>query len=324
MMKKTIVFVMALFCAYCVKAQKVTVSVDGISNAAMKAKIENSIASILTEANAANAGHRNLDFKVMGLTGKVSESMSMLWENTPFTCPDEEIVEHCIKRGNGGFQVRNIPLFLTPLPGEKIDDDDKYQEAVVSFDRNGNVESFYLTISNKLYMNVIKSNIELTDLRRRELILDYVEQFRTAYNEKDVDFLDQVFSDDALIITGKVIQRTTGDGIRVPDVEYKTQTKREYLTNLKNIFRSVKFVKVKFDEIEVMRHPVNANIYGVTLHQGYATNRYSDEGYVFLLWDFTNENAPKIHVRTWQPTKVNGKPVEMPKNKVFTLADFDI
>ena len=38
--------------------------------------------------------------------------------------------------------------------------------------------------------------------------------------------------------------------------------------------------------------------------------------------DFTNENQPQIHVRTWQPDKVGGKP--LPKDEVFTLGDFDI
>jgi len=321
-MKKLLFFVTLLY-SMLASAHQVTASVDGISDKVLKEKIERSISSILSEVNAAQDAHRNLDFTAMGVTGKVSESMAMLWENTPFTCPDEEIVEHCIKTGSG-YQVRNIPLYLTPQNGEKIDEDDIYQEAVVGFDRNGNVESFYLTISTNLYKNIISSNLEVKDLRRRQMILDYVEQFRTAYNQKDINFLDMVFSDDALIITGKVITRTTGDGIRVPDVEYKKQTKQQYLKNLRNVFNTVKYIKVNFDDIEVKPHPIKDNIYGVTLHQGYATNRYSDEGYVFLLWDFTNESNPKIHVRTWQPTKVNGKTVDMPREKVFTLADFDI
>ena len=41
-------------------------------------------------------------------------------------------------------------------------------------------------------------------------------------NEHNINFLDAIFSDDALIITGKVIERKTPDGIRLPDeVIYK-------------------------------------------------------------------------------------------------------
>ena len=41
------------------------------------------------------------------------------------------------------------------------------------------------------------------------MILDFTERFRTAYNEHNINFLDAIFSDDALIITGKVIERKT-------------------------------------------------------------------------------------------------------------------
>lgn len=41
-------------------------------------------------------------------------------------------------------------------------------------------------------------------------------------------------------------------------------------------------------------------MYGVTLHQKYTSTTYSDDGHLFLLWDFTDENHPKIHVRVWQ------------------------
>jgi hypothetical protein len=206
--------------------------------------------------------------------------------------------------------------------GEREFNEDEYQEAVISFDKQGNVESFYLSISMNLYMNVIKSNLELTDLRRRQLILDYVEQFRTAYNQKDINFLNQVFSDDALIITGKVIQQKHAEGFSTPKIQYNKQSKEQYIKNLRGVFARNNYIKVTFDEIEVMRHPVNPNFYGVTLLQGWTSGKYHDDGYLFLLWDFTNENAPQIHVRTWQPDKVGGKP--LPKDEVFSLSDFDI
>ena len=107
-----------------------------------------------------------------------------------------------------------------------------------------------------------------------------------------------------------------------PKIVYNKQNKQQYLTNLSRVFRAASYIKVTFDEVEVMRHPVNANFYGVTLHQGYTSNRYHDDGYLFLLWDFTDEAHPQIHVRTWQPDRVGGK--ALPKDEIFTLSDFDI
>lgn len=320
-MKKIALLCVAIVATIVVKADNISFTIsDGIDNAAIKSKMEKSVSRMLNEINAAQSAGRNLNFSVMGVDQRVQMSMAMLWENSPFTCTDDDIVEHCITTGSG-YQVRNIPLMMKPT-GEREFGEDEYQEAVISFDKQGNVESFYLSISMNLYMNVIKSNLELTDLRRRQLILDYVEQFRTAYNQKDINFLNQVFSDDALIITGKVITTKHAEGFTSQKIQYNKQSKEQYIKNLRGVFQRNNYIKVTFDEIEVMRHPVNPNFYGVTLLQGWTSGRYHDDGYLFLLWDFTNENAPQIHVRTWQPDKIGGK--RLPKDEVFSLSDFDI
>ena len=321
MKKKLLMFIMALVAMYG-KANEVNFTVsDGIDNITIKSKIESSVSRLLSEINAAQEVGRSLNFSAMGnVDTRMQQSMAMLWENSPFICTDEEIIEHCITTGTG-YQVRNIPLLMKPT-GEREFNEDEYQEAVISFDKQGNLESFYLSISMNLYMNVIKSNLELTDLRRRQLILDYVEQFRTAYNQKNINFLNQVFSDDALIITGKVITTKHAEGFTSQKIQYNKQSKDQYIRNLRGVFARNSYIKVTFDEIEVMRHPVNPNFYGVTLLQGWTSGRYHDDGYLFLLWDFTNENAPQIHVRTWQPDKIGGK--ALPKDEVFSLSDFDI
>jgi len=308
-------------------ADKVTVRIsDGIENEAVKLKMERITSSILSEANAAHEQRREMNYSSLGIPADVQGSLAALWDNSPFISMDSEIVEHCITTGSG-YQIRNIPLILKPL-NDDLDEDEEYQEAVVSFDKEGNLVSFFLSISMYLYMNVVRDNKEIFDLRRRQLILDYVEQFRTSYNQKDLNFLESVFSDDALIITGKVIQRKSPEGIHIPDkIEYKKQSKQQYLTNLKRVFQNNRKIHVNFDEIEVMRHPTNKDFYGVTLHQGYSSDRYHDEGYLFLLWDFRDEQHPQIHVRTWQPDAYDsdGKGVKpIKKDEIFSLSDFEI
>lgn len=308
-------------------AEKVTLKIsNGIEDQYIRQKIEKTISSILTEANAAHENKRELNYAALNIPASVQGSLAALWDNSPFISLDTEIVEKCLLT-NSGYQVRNIPLLLKPLTPNEISEGEDYQEAVVSFDKQGNLVSFYLSISMNLYMNIIRENKDVSDLRRRQLILDYVEQFRTAYNQKDLDFLEAVFSDDALIITGKVVKRTV-DGIRLPDkIEYKKHTKKEYLSRLSIVFRNNKRIQVTFDEIDVMRHPVNKDFYGVTLHQGYTSDNYHDDGYLFLLWDFRDETHPQIHVRTWQPDSYNpdGKGNRrIPKDEIFSLSDFDI
>ena len=318
-MRKYFFILLMILPAYTWAGVQISIS-DGIDDQSVKTLMETKMSALLTEVNAAQASNRSLNFSNLNLPKSVQTSLSMLWENSPFICTDEEIVERCLTTGSG-YQVRNIPLLMKPRADRDFGESE-YQEAVISFDRKGNVESFYLSISMNLYMNVIKNNKEITDLRRRQLILDYVEQFRTSYNTKDIKFLQQVFSDDALIITGKVISQKK-DNMKLPDkIVYKKQTKQEYLTNLRRVFANNSYIKVTFDDIKVKRHPVNPNFYGVTLHQGYTSSRYHDDGYLFLLWDFTDENQPQIHVRTWQPDQINGG--RIPEDEIFSLNDFDI
>lgn len=95
---------------------------------------------------------------------------------------------------------------------------------------------------------------------------------------------------------------------------YKEYSKKEYLGNLKKAFDRNGYVNVSFDDFEVVRHWSNPNFYGVTLKQVWRSSTYSDTGILFLIWDFTNEDKPKIHVRVWQHME----------QKRFEMGDFDI
>ena len=106
---------------------------------------------------------------------------------------------------------------------------------------------------------------------------------------------------------------------------YSTQTKQQYLDNLSKAFKAASYIKVNFDDVVIVEHPTIKGIYGVTVHQKWNTNRYSDEGYVFMVWDFRNPDTPQIHVRTWQPDYLDKERGQrLNPNDVFTLGDFDL
>ena len=320
-MIKKVLLISILSASMVVQAAVQVKITSGIDNANLQAKMERTMSQLLTEINSAQAGNRSLNLGPIGVPQSVQVSMSMLWENTQFICTENVLNEKCISTNNG-YQFRAIPLQMKPAPEEKFDDDE-YQEAVISFDRQGVLLSFYFSLSTNQYTQVIRGSKELTDVRRRQVILDYTERFRTAYNQKDIHFMEQIFSDDALIITGQVIKQKPVDGITLPDkIIYKKYTKQEYLSNLRKCFARNSYIRVTFDEIKVLRHPADPTIYGVTLHQGYTSSNYHDDGYLFILWDFSDESQPQILVRTWQPDSFNGG--KLPEDEVFSLDDFDI
>lgn len=316
-----LVFIMPVVC----HAQVELVIIDGIEDPAFKTKIENNASRFLSEVHTAFNQNRSLNLS--GLVNNDAEfSIEMLWENVHFR-PEDQYVEEVLLNTNDGYQIRNIPLILRP---QDSDPTDEYKEAVINFDHRGNVQSLYFSIDNIAYKQIMEEGIQLNDLARRLEILDYVERFRTSYNQKDLTFLNQVFSDDALIITGKVItpQKRMSDAaftLSAPSVKYTNQSKKDYLNNLSRIFRNNRYLNVNFEDVVVTQHPQNKNFYGVKVVQQWNSSNYSDEGYVFMVWDFTDSNAPVIHVRTWQPMWLDkGKTVRLQESEVFKLGDFDL
>lgn len=305
-----------------VKAQYMTdLILTDVNNDEVKKVAQQNISRLLTQFNIAYADNKSVNFDGIDITATARKTIEEMWENTPFRSGDTEIIERCLNTYDKNFQVRNIPVLMKGGDGNE-----EYQEMVINFNDKGSVIDFHAAIASNLYVKVLKKGYDVTDLRYRQMILDYVEQFRTAYNTKDIPFLEQIYSDDALIITGKVIKVAPSEMnnfIPKEKVKYTKQSKREYLDRLSQIFKTNKRIHVVFDDIKVVKHPAKQGFYGVTLKQGYTSDRYSDIGYLFLLWDFTNPDAPQIHVRTWQPEMLNAT-TKLPEEEIFTCNDFDI
>lgn len=173
---------------------------------------------------------------------------------------------------------------------------------------------------------VLSGKLAETDAKNREMILNYVEHLRSSYTTKDIDFLNQLFSENALIVVGHIIRTSTqkeSQYLPASQVVYNVKSKQEYLSKLKLVFKLNKQIQLSFSDFHIMRHPTTPGIYGVSLRQRYTSDRYSDEGYLFLLWDFRNEAEPKIHVRTWQPYNIDEHHT-LSNDAVFNIRDFNL
>ncbi|RKD91470.1 nuclear transport factor 2 family protein [Mangrovibacterium diazotrophicum] len=289
-----------------------------LDNALLQKAIEENVSALLTDLNTAYVEEKVPQLHGNYISKDARTSVLAMWETSRFYCVESWMMEKCLNSATG-YQVRNIPVFMKEA-NDQLD-------LVIGLDASGVINDVHVALEVQQYMSVIDANISVTDLRRRQVILDFVENFRTAYNRKDIDFLRQVYSDDALIITGKVVKQQTGSdqvlkSLGEEKVIYQTQTKQEYLTKLSQVFANNEYVNILFDEIEISQHPKWDEIYGVAFKQDWNTSRYSDSGYVFLMIDFKDEANPIIHVRTWQPEKYNGK--VMPKEERFDLGAFEI
>ncbi len=155
------------------------------------------------------------------------------------------------------------------------------------------------------------------------VLVNFLEQYKTAFALKRLDYLETVFDDNAVIITGTVLkQKRALDGKPDPGlfsgneiVQYNRFNKKEYLQRLKHVFASKEFINIEFEDNLLRKSNANPNVFGVQIKQNYRSSNYSDQGYLFLLIDFSDRKEPVIHVRTWQPQKDED-------GRIYGLEDF--
>lgn len=329
----SLIFCMLLFGVAKGLAVDVTLTIDeNVTTPAGLSAAERNLAQTLTEINRAQRAHSILELGGLKMDEFSKKSLASIWAVTPFLVDDEEIVERCWVFKNGTMMVSHIPLVMKP-EGETFGLN-TYQEAVVEFDRNGRITDFRFAISPQIGESMEHCGVE--EVEKISIIRRSLEKFRTAYCQKDINTIDAMFSEDAVIITGKVVGTQPSKDIHVKSykVEYTKQTKEQYIRNLKKAFLRNKWIDVKFSDIGengeiggcagITRSKVDPTKFGVRLRQTWKSQNYSDEGYLFLLWEFPDDGRdPIIHVRTWQPEWVGGTR-QKPDDDISTLSGFEL
>ena len=140
--------------------------------------------------------------------------------------------------------------------------------------------------------------------KSRTRIVGFLEDYRTAYATKNLEYLDKVFDDNAVIVLGKRLQvapQLNKEGyINNHRVQFTQLTKREFLCNLRRQFQSKDYINLHFSQNRIYQLQKGVERYGIEIKQDYYSSNYGDTGYLTLIFDLTNPDQPVIHVRTWQ------------------------
>ena len=149
--------------------------------------------------------------------------------------------------------------------------------------------------------------------KSRFAIMNFLENYKTAYALKRLDYIRSIFDDDAVIITGSIVSRANNkvnmenqahisqDGNRI--IKMNRQTKDEYLKNLKRCFEKNEFVNIRFSNNDVIKMGEGGESYAIQIQQDYYSSTYGDKGYLMLMVDINEPTKPLIKLRTWQPEK---------------------
>lgn len=145
-------------------------------------------------------------------------------------------------------------------------------------------------------------------LTARNAIMNFLENYKTAYALKRLDYIEQVFDDNAVIISGCVIRRPKGRELENSEqfisnqyVRYTRVNKDEYIDRLRRSFAGKEFINIRFSNNDVRKMSKGGELYCIQIKQDYYSSNYGDSGYLFLMVDLNRPDAPIIKVRTWQP-----------------------
>lgn len=141
------------------------------------------------------------------------------------------------------------------------------------------------------------------------VIVTFLENYKTAFALKRLDYINSIFDENAYIIVGhklEQVKKTRDDGFGlsvIPKYEYAQKSKTDYIKQLKQCFDSNEYVNINFSDNDVQKAAYGGDTFGIQIKQDYYSEHYGDQGYLFLFVDLNNADKPVIKIRTWQPER---------------------
>ncbi len=201
---------------------------------------------------------------------------------------------------DGTVYCRSIPMMFSFATNGKS----FLENVVFSFNEAGLIDNLAFALEAETVRDILDKT--QWEEGAKISLINFLENYRTAFALENLDYISSIFSEDALIIVGKVVRKTSGDGgIRMEqeDIEYNRYTKAAYMSQLRRCFASKEYINLKFSNVSVLKttQGTKENLYGIQLKQDYYSSSYGDTGYLYLLVDMEDSRRPLIYVRTWQP-----------------------
>ena len=185
------------------------------------------------------------------------------------------------------------------------------EDVTFTFDENKKIECVAFGLGSQAKTDIFNKGVGAWSDYAKMVIATFLENYKTAYALKRLDYLESVFDDNATIITGHIIKKAPKVAMEGESfinsnnklIKYTRQTKSEYMRKLKMCFQSNQFINIRFADNNVVKMGAGGETYGIQIKQDYYSTNYGDHGYLFLMVDFNDPDNPSIKVRTWQPDR---------------------
>lgn len=181
------------------------------------------------------------------------------------------------------------------------------EDIVFTFNPAGKIDNVAFGLGKTAEDDILNKGVWSESARKA--LISFLENYKTAYALKRLDYINTIFDDDAVIIIGniaKVAHVSSTDGkIYQNDkiIKYNRYSKDQYLKNLSRCFNTNEYINIRFANTDVLKLGKGGETYAIQISQDYYSTTYGDKGYLFLEVDINNPKLPIIKVRTWQPEK---------------------
>lgn len=185
------------------------------------------------------------------------------------------------------------------------------EDVTFTFDENKKIECVAFGLGSQAKTDIFNKGVGAWSDYAKMVIATFLENYKTAFALKRLNYLESVFDDNATIITGHIIKKAPKVAMEGESfinsnnklIKYTRQTKSEYMRKLKMCFQSNQFINIRFADNDVVKMGAGGETYGIQIKQDYYSTNYGDHGYLFLMVDFNDPDNPSIKVRTWQPDR---------------------
>jgi hypothetical protein len=206
----------------------------------------------------------------------------------------------------GGYELRKIAMTHRYPSINKT----STEYLVLDFTESGKLNDLNVSITDGLYQRFVKESDFGKDWQNRQDIIKFIEKYRMAYLTRDIETVDMMYAEEALVIIGRRIERRQLKDMGVkyerlgnePEYEYIKMNKAEFIKRQRQIFTAQQDIFLDFGSFDIIKKLNAEGVYGVQMRQSYNSSTYSDEGYLFLMIDFEQKD-PLIYVRAWQPNE---------------------
>ena len=183
------------------------------------------------------------------------------------------------------------------------------EDVTFTFNSDRKIESVAFGLGGAARRDIFSQGGNVWGDSIKMVIVTFLENYKTAFALKRLDYIRSIFDEDAYIIVGhklKKLQKTPGDarGFSIgTEYEFQQKSKGEYMAQLEKCFNSNEFVNINFADNDVQKAAFGGNTFGIQIKQDYYSEHYGDQGYLFLFVDLNEADKPVIKIRTWQPER---------------------